>query len=137
MKNAIALSLGCLSLILTSCNKEKNIDDDLKEVAVNINKTTPQNLADGVRLDSVSAQPGKIFRYNYTLTDDVKEDVSPDQIATFKSNAKEGALRIVKTSPDIKEFRDNEVTMIYTYYDKNGKQTADFKITPQEYKTTK
>lgn len=135
MKNVISLSLVCLSLALTSCKKEKTIDDDLKEVAANINKTAPQNLADGVRLDSVSAQPGKIFRYNYTLTDDVNESVTPEQIETFKKTAKEGALQVIKTSPDIKEFRDNDVTMVYTYYDKNGKPTTDFKITPQEYKT--
>jgi hypothetical protein len=135
MKNVISLSLVCLSLTLTSCKKEKTIDDDLKEVAANINKTTPQNLADGVRLDSVSAQPGKIFRYNYTLTEDVNESVTPEQIEAFKKTAKEGALQVIKTSPDIKEFRDNDVTMVYTYYDKNGKPTTDFKITPQEYKT--
>lgn len=135
MKNVISLSLLCLTITLSSCNKEKTIDDDLKEVAANINKTTPQNLADGVRLDSVSTQPGKIFRYNYTLTDDEKESVSPEQIETFKKTAKEGALQVIKTSPDIKEFRDNDVTMVYTYYDKNGKPTTDFKITPQEYKS--
>lgn len=134
MKNVICLSVLSVTLALSSCSKEKTIDDDLKEVAVNINKTTPQNLADGVRLDSVSAQPGKIFKYNYTLTDDVKESVTPEQIEAFKASAKEGALRVVKTSPDIKEFRDNDVTMVYTYYDKNGKPTTDFKITPEEYK---
>jgi hypothetical protein len=135
MKNAISLSLVCLTLALTSCSKENKIDDDLKEVAANINKTTPQTLAAGVRLDSVSAQPGKIFRYNYTLTDDAKEGVSPEQIETFKNSAKEGALQVIKTSPEIKEFRDNDVTMVYIYYDKDGKKTADFKITPEEYKT--
>lgn len=135
MKNVISLSVLCLTQALTSCNKEKTVDDDLKEVAANINKTTPQNLADGVRLDSVSAQPGKIFKYNYTLTDDEKESVTPEQIESFKTSAKEGALRVIKTSPDIKEFRDNDVTMVYTYYDKNGKPTADFKIAPAEYKT--
>lgn len=134
MKNIIRLSLACVTLILVSCKKERTIDDELKEVAVNINKTGPQILTDGVRLDSVSAQPGKIFKYNYTLTDDVKESVSTEEIEAFKNTAKEGALKVVKTSPDIKEFRDNDVTMVYVYYDKNGKPTADFKITPSEYK---
>lgn len=134
MKNVICHSLVLASFALISCTKEKSIDDDLKEVAANINKTTPQNLADGVRLDSVSVQPGKIFKYNYTLTDDVKESVTPQEIESFKVNAKESALKVIKTSPDIKEFRDNDVTMVYMYYDKNGKPTADFKITPEEYK---
>jgi hypothetical protein len=43
MKNVISLSVICFTMALTSCNKEKTIDDDLKEVAANINKTTPQN----------------------------------------------------------------------------------------------
>ncbi|SMP27229.1 hypothetical protein [Chryseobacterium profundimaris] len=134
MRNGISLSAICIAMIVISCSKEKTIDDDLKEVAASMNKATPQNLADGVRLDSVSAQPGKIFRYNYTLVDDVKESVTPEQIEMFKTSAKEGALRVIKTSPDIKQFRDNDVTMVYNYYDKNGKPTADFKITPEEYK---
>ncbi len=134
MKNVIRLSLVCIALVLVSCKKERTIDDELKEVAANINKTSPQILAEGIRLDSVSVQPGKIFKYNYTLTDDVKENVSSEEIETFKNTAKEGALKVVMTSPDIKEFRDNDVTMMYVYYDKNGKPTADFKITPSEYK---
>ncbi|PZU25325.1 MAG: hypothetical protein DI622_02955, partial [Chryseobacterium sp.] len=71
---------------------------------------------------------------NYTLTDDVKESVTPEEIETFKSQAKEGAIRTVKTSQDMEEFRNNDVTLQYFYSDKNGKPTADFTITPAEYK---
>lgn len=134
MKNSITLSVLFILLTLVSCNKEKAIEDELKKVAADINKTTPQNLADRVRLDSVSAKPGKIFKYNYTLTDDIKENVSPEDIETFKTQTKEGALKVIKTSGEIKEFRDNDVTMEYLYYDKNGKPIADFTITPTEYK---
>lgn len=134
MKNSITLSVLFILLTLVSCNKEKAIEDELKKVAADINKTTPQNLADEVRLDSVSAKPGKIFKYNYTLTDDIKENVSPEDIETFKTQTKEGALKVIKTSGEIKEFRDNDVTMEYFYYDKNGKPIADFTITPTEYK---
>lgn len=121
--------------MLVSCKKERSTDDELKDVAASMNKMTPQILSDGVRLDSVSAQPGKTLRYSYTLTDDVKENVTPEEIEAFKSEAKVGALKIIKTSAEIKEFRDRDVTMEYFYYDKNGKPTTDFKITPSEYKT--
>lgn len=124
-----------MTLFLVSCNKEKTIDDELKEAAANMNKLTPQILNDGVRLDSVSALPNKVFKYNYTLTDDVKESVTPQEIETFKSQAKEGAIRVVKTSADMQEFRDNDVTLQYSYFDKNGKPTADFIIKPEEYKS--
>lgn len=133
MKNLIVLSLSSL-LLLISCNKEKTIDDELKEAAINMNKLTPQILNDGIRLDSVSAEPNKIFKYNYTLTQDVKENVTEEEINTFKKEAKEGALNAVKTSADMQEFRDNDVTLKYVYYDKNGKPTADFSVTSVEYK---
>jgi hypothetical protein len=135
MKNTIGLSIMCIAFVLTSCKNEKTIDEELKEVAANMNKLTPQTLNDGVRLDSVSALPNKVFKYHYTLTDDVKESVTPEEIETFKSQAKEGAVRAVKTSADMEEFRNNDVTLHYSYSDKNGKPTADFTITPAEYKT--
>lgn len=133
MKNLIIFSLSSL-LLLISCNKEKTIDDELKEAAVNMNKLTPQILNDGIRLDSVSAEPNKVFKYNYTLTQDVKENVTEEEINTFKKEAKEGAVNAIKTSADMKEFRDNDVTLKYSYYDKNGKPTADFSVTSAEYK---
>lgn len=134
MKNTVKLSLFCVPLALASCKQEHTVDKELKEVADNMNKMAPQLLSDGVRLDSVSAQPGKTLRYNYTLTDDIKENVTPEEIESFKKESKEGALKVIKTSAEIKEFRDREVTMEYVYYDKNGKKTSDFKITPAEYK---
>lgn len=135
MKNAIRLSLLCVVFVLTSCKKEKTVDEELKEAAVNMNKLTPQTLSDGVRLDSVSALPNKVFKYHYTLTEDVKESVTPEEIEAFKNQAKEGAMKAVKTSADMDEFRNNDVTLQYSYSDKNGKLTADFTITPAEYKS--
>ncbi|WP_326981174.1 hypothetical protein VUJ46_12950 [Chryseobacterium sp. MYb264] len=135
MKTKIISTLLIISSLLISCKQEKTIDDELKEAAVSMNKLTPQVLSKGIRLDSVSVKPGKIFKYNYTLTDDVKEGVTAEEIDLFKKTAKEGATHLVRTSPDMKEFRDNGVTLEYFYYDKNGKPTADFRITETEYKS--
>lgn len=134
MKNVTRFSLVCLIMVLISCKKEKTIDDELKEAAANMNKMTPQILNEGVRLDSVSVLPNKVFKYNYTLTDDVKENVTPEEIETFKKEAKEEALKVVRNSGDMQEFRNNDVTLQYSYFDKNGKPTADFIIAPAEYK---
>jgi len=133
MKN-LKFMLASALLVAVSCTKEKTIDEELKEAAVSMSKLMPQVFNEGIRLDSVSAQPGKIFKYNYTLVDDVKENVTDAEIEGFKKEAKEGALDVVKTSPDMKEFRDNDVTLKYVYYDKNGKPLADFSIDPGEYK---
>ncbi|GAB0156880.1 hypothetical protein CHRYSEOSP005_21470 [Chryseobacterium sp. Alg-005] len=134
MKNVIKISLLTFLLFIFSCKKEKTIDMELKEAAASMNKLTPQILNDMIRLDSVSSEPDKIFKYNYTLLGDVKENVSEEQISEFKKEAKQEAINAIKTSADMQEFRDNDVTLKYIYYDKNGKLTADFSVVPSEYK---
>lgn len=135
MKNLLQLACACSVLLLSSaCSKEKTIDDELKDAALTMNKMTPQILGEGVRLDSVSAKENKTLQYNYTLTDDVKEELMPEEIDSYKSAAKVEALKSMKTSPDMKNFRENNVSLKYVYYDKNGKPTTDFSVTPSEYK---
>lgn len=134
MKNFFKFSLASAVLFLSSCSKEDPINKELKEAAVNMNKMTPQTLSEGVRLDSVSANENKTLRYSYTLTEDVKEDLKPEEIDNYKALAKEEAVKNMKNSPDMKNFRDNEITLKYVYYDKSGKPTADFSVSPSDYK---
>ncbi len=133
MKNVIRVSAACLVLALTSCTKEKAIDDELKEAAANMNKLTPQVLSDGIRFDSVTTG-SKTLKYNYTLTEDTKEQVTPEEIGNFKQEAKNGALNSLKTSADMQDLKDYGVTFKYSYYDKNGKPLTDFTVSPEEYK---
>lgn len=134
MKNLSKISLAAAVLALSSCKKEDVIDKELKEAATNMNKMTPQLLSEGVRLDSVSATQNKTLQYSYTLTYDVKEELKTEEINEYKSAAKEEALKSIRNSPDMKNFRDNNVTLKYVYYDKNGKPTTDFSVSPSEYK---
>jgi len=133
MKNLFKISMAMLVLGLTSCKKEDSVDRELKEAAANMNKMTPQNLGEGVRLDSVSAAEGKTLKYSYTLTNDVKDDLLPEEIEDYKAAARDEALKSIKNSPDMKNFRDNNITLKYVYYDKNGKQTTDFSVSPADY----
>lgn len=128
------LSVATVFLFLFSCTKEKTVDQELKEAAAGMNKLTPQMLNDMIRLDSVSTEPDKILKYNYTLMEDERENVSEEDINAFKNEAKQEALNAVKTSADMQQFKEDDVTLKYVYYDKNGKLTADFSITPSEYK---
>ncbi|WP_144283708.1 hypothetical protein [Chryseobacterium echinoideorum] len=134
MKNYLTIPLALTILFLSSCNKENKVESELKEAAASMNKITPQLLNEGVRLDSVSVHNHTTLQYNYTLTNDIKEELTPDEINDYKITAKEEALKSIKKSPDMKNFRDNEVTLKYMYYDKNGKSTTDFSVTPSEYK---
>lgn len=134
MKKVLVLSAMSLSFVMISCKKEDAVEKDLKEAAATMNKMTPQVLSEGVRLDSVSVGAGKVLQYNYTLTEDVKEEITAEEINQYQSDAKNEALKNIETSPDMKDFRDHDVTLKYVYYDKNGHATADFSVTPSEYK---
>jgi hypothetical protein len=43
-------------------------------------------------------------------------------------------LNGVKTSPDLKDYRDHKVTMAYNYVDKNGAFVFKILISPDKYK---
>jgi len=133
MKNAVKISLLSLAFVFTSCKNEDPVDKELKDAAMSMNKMTPQVLSDGIRLDSVSA--GHLsLKYNYTLTEDVKENVSASEIDSFKLMAKQEAMNSLKSSQEMAELKDLKVKFEYIYYDKNGQKTADFSVSPEDYK---
>lgn len=132
MRSVKILLLGVL-LVFVSCKKD-DFSKELQEAASNSNKLGPQMMSDGIRLDSVSASKDKVFKYNYTLTEDEKSNVSPELLEGFKKEAREEALKVIKTSEEMKTFRDNDVTLKYSYVDKNGQLLTEFEIKPADYK---
>lgn len=133
MKTTIKISLLSLVAALYSCKNDDSVDKELKEAAVSMNNMAPQTLSDGIRLDSVSA--GHLsLKYNYTLTEDVKENVSEADIKSFKEMAKDEVRKSLQTSSEMEELKKHQVKFNYVYYDKNGKLTTDFSVTPEEYK---
>ena len=133
MKTTIKISLLSLVAALYSCKNDDSVDKELKEAAVSMNNMAPQTLSDGIRLDSVSAGDLSL-KYNYTLTEDVKENVTADEIKSFKDMAKDEARKSLQSSSDMEELKNNDVKFNYVYYDKNGKVTTDFSVSPDEYK---
>lgn len=49
---------------------EKSSEPDLSLDSIGLNKTLPEMVSEGVRLDRTSAGPGKTFNYFYTVLDD-------------------------------------------------------------------
>lgn len=74
------------------------------------------------------------MKYNYTLTEDVKETVTASQIDSFKIMAKEEAIKSFKSSEDMADLKNNKIKFDYMYYDKYGKKTADFSVSPEDYR---
>jgi hypothetical protein len=107
-----------------------SIDSQLESVASEMNKNCPMNVDQYTILKNVVALPDKTFQYNYTLVGKTKAEV---QIDTVKKYFFPQLLQNVKTDPTMKLFRDNEVTLSYTYYDTTGEFIIDYVIKPEMY----
>ena len=107
-----------------------SFDKRLIELANEINKTCPMMVDNFTRLDNTTVLPDKVFQYNYTLTTTLKSEVDTSIFGKIKLNAISNA----RTNPDMKDIRDNDLTLSYYYKDKNGVFISKFNVTPNEYK---
>lgn len=103
----------------------------LMQTASEINKSCPIMVDNATRLDNTIVLPNDIFQYNYTITAYEKDSLNVDQL---KKEMEPSILNNVKTNPDLKVFRDNDITMKYYYKDKNGVYLFTISITPSKYK---
>ncbi len=124
----LLFSLVCVGLLFTQCNK--SVDARLKELAQEMNKTCPRMLDQWTRLDSCVVQPGLTMRYYHSI---VGELIVTDT-TLFKSKLEPQIISAMKTNPDVKFYRDNDITMEYQYNDTEGKYIFSMIITPDNYK---
>jgi len=110
--------------------KAPTFDKTMMQAASQINQSCPIMVDQETRLDNAVAMPGKIFQYNYTLVNLAKDSIN---ISGLESYIKPMILNNVKTNPDMKSFRDNKITMTYTYKDKDGVFITRIEITPEMY----
>lgn len=141
MKNLLKIVVAFGILTLASCKKEEqsytkeNGDQKELQLAVdNVNKMAPQEIGEGVRLDKAALEDHNRIHYYYTFIDDDVDSLTTEQIEEFKQMLKEESTHAVKVSEDMEGIKTNDVTLKYSYKDKNGKQLLDFEILPEEYK---
>lgn len=82
------------------------------------------------RLDNTVSGPGNYFTYNYTFVNYVSEQFDAK---ILEPNIRPMIVNTIKTHPDMKIFRENKITMHYTYKDKVGFVVMKIEIKPQEY----
>jgi len=111
--------------------KKPTIDKVLVETANTLNKSCPVMLDADTRGDNVMALPNKTFLYNYTL---INYENGMLDTTILKNNLTPNMINMVKTNPDMKYCRDNEVTLKYVYKDKNGNYMFSIVISPEKYK---
>jgi hypothetical protein len=107
------------------------LETELKNAALELNKQTPMQIDEYSRLDSASTKGKTNFIYHYTLFDLEKSEVNLDTVNKY---IRPSIIENVKNSPELKFYRDNEITMDYKYYDRNGVFVTEINVTPELYK---
>jgi hypothetical protein len=110
---------------------DTGFDKQLKLEANELNKSCPMMIDAVTQLDNAAALPDNTFQYNYTLID---ADVAQMDTIQFKANLEPSILEQVKSNPQLKSFRDHQVTLQYVYKDKRKHYLTQIVITPEMYK---
>lgn len=108
---------------------ESNIQRDLKKIATQLNRTSPQKVDDETRLDGAEALPKRTLLYKYTLISVTQEEVA---LSLLEKHVRPEIVKAYRTVPEMQYLRDNAVNLIYRYVDKDGKLIGDLTVGPKD-----
>jgi hypothetical protein len=101
------------------------------EAISNTNRNLPMMIDSETRLDNVMATDKKTFQYTYTLVNMEKGKVDT---TAMKSRMEPYIINSVKTAPTLEQQRNEEMTFVYYYKDKNGNYLFSVAVPPEKYK---
>ena len=131
----IGFGVGAIAFVLTFYGVQQifkpDLEAELKEVALELTRKSPMQIDRFTRLDSASSAGKTNLMYYYTLFDIDKSEVNLDTVNKY---IRPGIIENVKTHPDLKVYRDNNITLDYNYYDKNGNFVTEISVTPDLYR---
>ena len=132
LNTAVGLAVGLIVAFLVKqfLFAPPSLDKAMMQVASKINESCPIMVDQDTRLDNAIGLPDKILQYNYTLVNLIKDSIN---IKEFQDYMQPVILNNVKTNPDLKVYRDNKITLAYSYKDKNGIFIVRIPITPDQY----
>lgn len=111
-KQLLGITVGVLFFFLSyygvqqMFSKLPSIDKQMMEMASELNKSCPIMVDQETRWDNCIALPNNMFQYNYSLVTLKKENFD---FQFFEENIKPVIINTVKTNPQLKSFRDNNV----------------------------
>lgn len=121
----IAVILG-QKIILKGPSKDKDVVDFVKRM----NKTCPSMINPETRLDKVMATSDKNLQFNYTLIHQVKDSLP---IESLKKYMEPVSIDKIKNSGTLRKFLNKDLTLIYSYSDKNGEFIFKVTYTPEMF----
>jgi hypothetical protein len=102
----------------------------LKQVALELNKRSPQLVDSETRLDSSTAS-GDTLVYHYTLINLTKNDTTVNLVGAKEFITKQAQSNL-DTNAQMKDLRAMKVKLKYEYKDKNNQPLFNFTITSKK-----
>ena len=87
-------------------------------------------IAQDVRIDSLSSTPGNV-QYNATLTNIKKADID---VEAFKQEVYQEILSDIQNKPEFEAFKKSNITLFFSYNDKEKQNICNLKFTANQYK---
>jgi hypothetical protein len=126
----IIVGIAVMLLVQQLFFKAPGLDQKLMQTASEINKKCPFMIDSETRIDSTVALPDSCFEYNYTLVNLERDTIDAEAFARYM---KPILANHIKTNPNMKMFREHQLTLSYTYKDRNGVFITKITITPDMY----
>lgn len=131
--NIIGFAVGAIAFALAYYGVQQlfkpDMEKQLQEVAQEINRQSPVQVDQLTRLDSASS--GKTnLTYYYTLLQTENSEINLDTVNKY---IRSGIIESLRINPDVKIFRDNNITLDYNYFDRNGEIVTVISVTPEMY----
>jgi hypothetical protein len=125
MKNAILVIFVVVFLYNCSDSPKRNsasvagtaVNQNLFEVAKEINKKCPIATDENTRMDSASVYNEFMITYHYTIHAVSNKDMD---LKKFKTSMETTMNKKYKTDPQLAIYRDNKIAIAYDYKDKAG-----------------
>jgi hypothetical protein len=103
----------------------------IRKVTNDINNKCPIIVDKDVILNNVMPLPKKRFQYNYSFVNTSMGDIDTTELV---ARLRPKTQNLFRTSPEAKFFRDNGITVIYSYKYKDGSFAMRIVLNPESYK---
>ncbi len=132
LKPALWTILAAVFLISSQsgCSSNTTPLNAVELAAQRVNSRCPQMVDQITRMDSATVLSDSILQYHYTIVTQSKETVDVKSLTGFLVP---GIIENIRESPGMKIQRDNLLTMIFSYRDKNGTLVTDITLRPGDY----
>lgn len=125
---AIVVAFGIWALVRIATNPP--YDQVLVKVSAETNKSLPLMLDAETRWDAVVPGPGNRLTYQYTVVNRPRAELDTTRLIAI---LRPKLINNYKTMAQMKDLRDNNTELNYSYRDKNGEYVLSIAISPRDF----